>query len=322
MTPCLARSRLAAGHPGCLGRDRAALAPATPVRRQVDQARVEGRPQAAARQAAAPVVATHQAAAAEDDGHHRAGRGGEPHLEGEHARRQPRAADQDRGGDRRTAASASGLAPSSTTSGLGNRANKPAGCAQYAETDSEVAHSNAARPAGTKLPWPPVPGQPFPKCLPPVNRNVTAAEQDGGRIAQRLTTCPASRQEPDGKRHEDRESGEHGEREEGQHRGGDDVRGEQRCLGRPWERRHRLPVDDELGPERRGDREEDREYAAERPEARADLPVAHLRGHCTDAGRGQRAAGQPGSGEPGHEPAAGDVEVAPGRPRPLLDVGR
>ncbi|HWG02851.1 MAG TPA: hypothetical protein VG164_13520, partial [Trebonia sp.] len=45
------------------------------------------------------------------------------------------------------------------------------GCAQYDETDSDIAHPNAARPPGTSPWWPPVPGQPFSKCRPPGGSN-------------------------------------------------------------------------------------------------------------------------------------------------------
>ena len=58
-----------------------------------------------------------------------------------------------------------------------------------------VAHSKAARPPGTRPPCPPVPGQPFPKCLPPANTIAVAAASTANGLSRPAAWPRASRRE-------------------------------------------------------------------------------------------------------------------------------
>ena len=75
-------------------------------------------------------------------------------------------------------ASASGLRAIQVSS-AGGKAASAAGCAQNEETESVDAQENAATPPGTgprwAHGWPPVPGHPLPKCLPPTNTTTSPA---------------------------------------------------------------------------------------------------------------------------------------------------
>ena len=206
-----------------------------------------------------------------------------------------------------TQATASGLTAIQASSAAGKAASA-AGWAQNEETDSVDAHEKAATPPGTRPGrahgWPPVPGQPFPKCLPPTTTTARPARNSAdGPSRPRASSAghPRHHAPRHGQRGEQRQDGED------QHRSGHHER---RHGGTGGVRPGPLPADGELRPHGAADTEEDGCATGERGEAGAGL------------GRGLgRAPAQPGVREPGHDPAPDHVRRPRPRPRALAEVG-
>ena len=197
-------------------------------------------------------------------------------------------------------------------SSAAGKAASAAGCAQNEETESVDAQQNAATPPGTRPVrahgWPPVPGQPLPKCLPPTTMTTSPARNSADGTA-RPPGPAAGEPRRHGPRH--RQRGEQRQHGEDQDRPGHHERGHGGARG---VRRGPLPADDELGPDGAADTEEDGRAAGERGQAGPGLRAGQLRDL-------RRAAAQPGVGEPGDEAAPDHVRRARRRPRPLGEVG-
>ncbi len=183
---------------------------------------------------------------------------------------------------------------------------------------------NAASPPGTGLCRPPVPIQLFSSDRPPMTSAVSAATRVTAGTASRMRWAAVPGGEPRGNRDENRQRGEYAEceqRDDGRRgaKGGVPVGGEQ-GHGGPWllPPGGPYPADEQLRPLGGAHDEEHRARRAE---------CAEARGHVPATGRGRVAwvhggggTGQAGTGEPGEQPALGDVEGAAKRAWPFGDV--
>ena len=206
-----------------------------------------------------------------------------------------------------TQATASGLRAIQAISAAGKAASA-AGWAQNEETESVDAHEKAATPPGTRPwrahGWPPVPGQPFPKCLPPMTTTASPARKsnDGPRRprgrprAMRDATLHATGSAASSARTAKTSIAP-------------DITKIATVVPAVSGSAHCQPMVscDHMAPPKA---EEDGRAAGERGEAGADLR------------RGlRRAAAQPGVREPRDDPAPDHVRRARPRPRSLADVG-
>ena len=192
---------------------------------------------------------------------------------------------------------ATGLATIQASWAAGNAASIP-GCPQYDVIHMVAAQPNAATPPGTgpwwASRWPPVPGQPFAKCRPPMIRTSVPAPASAAWPAELASRAAADRGHG-GPGY--RDGGQYGQHHQDEQR----TRHEVHRLRYPMVIRDRpLQADRQLSPHHRADQSGHGRAGRERGQA------------GPGRGRGvQRMAGQARAGQPGAQAGGRYIDRAP-----------